>query len=191
MELEKYLEDHPKEFLIFDFDHTIATLILPWSKLTEQLKYFEKNVDKSFTSKVKMVNDISVVANMIVKRFGPPSWVIIAKLWIDFERKNLKGYTPNKEIIDFIRKNKDKYTFYLWTSNTLTTVDKILGEQNIRSAFSKLVTRDSVKYLKPDPVGFKDLYREDEDKSKYLMIGDSRLNDGVAADKCGIDFLQI
>lgn len=191
MSLEKFLEETPKKNIIFDFDSTIVELILPWSKLTRQIRKIGAGVDKGFTQKIHAINSLSKITNLLISRYGSGSWIITTKLWQDFEARYLRNYKVNEDLIDFIKNNDDKYNFYIWSSNTSPTVEKILGELGIKDSFKKIITKDRVKYVKPYPDGFYNIYDEKDHRKTYLMVGDHRINDGEAALKSGIDFFHV
>lgn len=60
---------------------------------------------------------------------------------------------------------------------------------NIFDKFNKIITANDVFFVKPNPEGFSLINGFEENKSKFLMIGDSNADLNVAK-AAGIDFLD-
>lgn len=67
---------------------------------------------------------------------------------------------------------------------------KTLFKYNLNDKFTKIITRDDVKYLKPNPEGFGKIHDPIMPLEKYLLIGDS-YSDEKAAEAAKIDFYKI
>jgi HAD superfamily hydrolase (TIGR01549 family) len=173
MNLENYLELHPKKILIFDFDGTIAYLDIPWYILSQKLKVIADQAGiKADDSQgnIKYINDLALAGDELFLQK-------LIKINEEFENEYLRGY---------------KTKFYLWTNNSLKTVQRVLGEIGVYLTFSKFITRDSVRLTKPYPEGFLKVLEQDNlDKSNYLMIGDNPDSDGVAANAAGIEYFRV
>lgn len=184
--LSDYLSNNKKKNLIFDFDETIVRLILPWEKSTDRIKDDLINLDsKPLKEYKKSKISFSVLQNTYVRGFGEKALKLFLRNNLLFESEDLIDYLENPNIIDFIKNEKD-YNFLIWSSNTKPVINKVLGELEISNKFSKIVSREDVKLLKPYSEGFDRLYSGDS-KSNYLFIGDS-WSDREAAEKVGIDF---
>jgi HAD superfamily hydrolase (TIGR01549 family) len=85
---------------------------------------------------------------------------------------------------------KDCAELYIWTSNDEKTVAPILNELNINKLFKKIITRNNVNYIKPNPEGFYLINKENNSKANYLLVGDSDADKGAAIES-GIDFFNI
>jgi len=192
MKLKKYLSKNHYKYLIFDFDYTLFKLNLPWDHWLN--KGVEKKLQKTDPKiiqdyKQKKLN-LSQLGNKYISKYGKKAKKIILQNSVQFETNNLKGYKKNQKLIDFIKKNKNNYKFFLWTGNTTPTVKPILKKHNLLKIFKKIVTRLDSDLTKPNPEGFELIYQKGANKKDYLMIGDS-LNDKGAAKKAGIDFFKI
>src|SRR5690606_14623846 len=135
-----------------------------------------------------------LMSNELIKKHGDKARNDIVDFWVNFEEEYLTGYDKNPELINFIKNNgkgKSRYTFSLWTSNCLPTVEKVLGELGILDYFETIATRDKVNLIKPEVDGFELINSaKNFEKSDYLMIGDSQ-HDKNAAKNTGIDFFGI
>lgn len=196
--LQNYLEDHPKKHLIFDFDETLFTLLLPWEKyiagLTEKLLQLDPSL-KEFTHH-KTLNDLE---NEAVRRHDEAAITLRREYSTEFEDSYLQGVEEHKALTNFIREHAHdlnemgtpKYNFYLWTTNMRTTVEPILIKKSMIQYFKQLVTKSEVKLTKPEAEGFYMLFDADTQKKEdFLMIGDS-VNDEGAARNVGIEFYSV
>lgn len=188
MNLEKYLEINPKKILIFDFDGTIATMDIPWYLLEQKLKVLADEFNIAGDHSKGAIGYINSLAEkgdeVFLKR--------LIRINEGFENEHLRGYEVNKYLVEFLNKYRDNYTFYLWTNNSLKTVQRILGEIGVYEIFSKFITRDSVRLTKPYPEGILEILEKGgEDKSEYIMIGDNPNSDGIASKAAGIEYFKV
>jgi HAD superfamily hydrolase (TIGR01549 family) len=177
-----------KKYLVFDFDGTIGDLIIDWSRSRESII--------ELTKKLTGENDLIIEGNpyvfesKIIKKIGKKAAEAYIDLSRSFEKKNYSGHQPNMRIVNFIIDNRDKYKFFLFTSNHSETINPVLEDLGIIDVFYKIITRDSVVHPKPDPDGFSQIIDSNVDKKEYLMIGDTS-NDELAAKNAGIDFIHV
>jgi len=188
MNLEEYLQKNPKKHLIFDFDATVATLILPWSVLGNKLNMAFENISPEVAARCNTWNWSGYSES--VKILGPSFKKMIDDLYLNFEAKYLEKIEPNDEIINFIIKNQTVYNFYIWSNNQRPTVLNALKELKIFNLFKKIVTATDVSIYKPEPEGFALIYDKKNKREDYLIIGDSE-GDRKAAENVGIDFLKV
>ncbi len=184
--LQEYLKNSKKTNLIFDFDETIIKLVLPWDKSTDRIKDKLLKLDpKSLEQYQQNEISFSVLQNAYVLKFGEKALKLFLKNNLLFEKEDLKEYLRNEEMINLIKNLKD-YEMLIWSSNMKSTIERILNELQILDKFSKIVSREDVKLLKPYVEGFERLY-DGKPRANYLFIGDSK-SDKEAASKAGIDF---
>lgn len=187
-DLIKYLQQHPKKLLIFDFDETLFTLDLPWhiyhQRMGEEMRAFDSGVKEQQT-----LNDFE---NLVVQTIGQQAVEKRRAVSLWFEKNYLKGYEEHRYLTNFIRKNYQHYEgMYLWSSNSRETIETILNDTDLTQLFSKIVTKDDVFQTKPNPEGFESfIYSKDKRRSDYLFVGNSA-NDRAAADSAGIDFFLV
>ncbi len=188
MKLESFLLKYHKKYLIFDFDRTLITLHLPWEILRSQLRQAVNELDNKI---VPRYQHSIPLRNAAIKQYGQRAKKIIFPLWESFETNYLQGATPNSDLINFIKDNAKKYTFYIWSSNFAKTVIPLLKKYKIVNLFKKVITHESVDLLKPSSDGFYHIFDpSQQQKSDFLLIGDNN-NDQLAAQNVGIDFFNI
>lgn len=190
-QLETYLAQNPKSHLIFDFDETIAELLLPWdvwyAKLEQIIMRYESDDLRSYTDGTSTLHE---AMNTFVSRFGAPAKQAIVDMSRDFEKNNLQGLRRNEALIAFIKKQSDTYRMSVWTSNTGDVVAQALRELAIQDAFDVVATMDAVTYIKPDIEGFSLIHDDITPMSQMLFIGDSASDEKTAA-TLGIDFFKV
>jgi len=186
-EFEEYIKKKGKKHVIFDFDATICTLLIDWSN-------WRKEVEKLVLD-CKVETDWEEVGsqeiqNLCIKKGGKEA----RDRLVDIGQRNEKEYYAGFELVPVAPPLIDiakKYAkLYMWTSNDRQTILPILPELKIDDIFEKIITRNDVNFIKPESDGFSLIYTEGISRSEYLMIGDSKADEGAAKD-AGIDFLNI
>jgi len=189
MDLKNYLKNHKKTHLIFDLDETILELILPWDRweegIKEELRKIDPQILKEYQSRTINLNEMQ---NTYISKY-PNAKDMLVKNAIKFELENLKDIRINQELVNFIKEAKS-YQIFLWTSNTSQTAKNILKKVKILEKFTKIISCEDVKLLKPETDGFDLIWDGKTPKQNYLFVGDS-LDDKIVAQKTGIDFYQI
>jgi HAD superfamily hydrolase (TIGR01549 family) len=174
--------------VIFDFDNTICDMVIDWNewdqKVGELMQYYEPNVP--LTGGYMRDNHI----NSFIKKHGSEfreKWKDLSKT---YEKEKSHGCKPLTRIVELIHKLNGNVNLLIWSSNSEETVKKYLKEIGIETYFSKLITRDSVDFIKPDPSGFNKNITSDTNLSEYMMIGNSN-NDRMAAKSAGIQYVDV
>ncbi len=189
--LEEYLVKNPKKKLIFDLDETILELLLPWDIWFDNLRtlILEKDPEmwRAYDGTDRSIHQLM---NNFAKKQGKEVKSKITAMSTKFEKHHLKGTRNNDELIGFIKKHKDDYKMYVWSSNTDEVVYKVLEEVGLLPHFDTIVTQTKVRYIKPDPDGFSLIHDGESDIKEYLFIGDSKSDEGVAA-ALGMDFFKV
>lgn len=185
--LTDYLQKHPKKNLIFDFDETLFTLELPWHLYLDGLV---ERIQTNLEPKLHEERGIVALEHQVVKKHGEQAKQLINQWAAIFEKEHLVGVTEHHSLTNFVREQHDQYQIFLWTSNMQSTVRPILKHEGLLDFFEKLVAKDDVRMIKPDPDGFSLIRSEDEPLENFLMIGDSD-NDEGAAKAAGIDFFRV
>jgi len=188
MALLDYLDKYPKNHIIFDFDNTIVSLQIDWSRWFEGIEPELINLDEEIL-KAKREGKISLsqLQNLYVEKFGDNIRDKIIAHNQEFE-KAANGYKVNQKLVDDIHALKG--CKYLWTSNTRLTVVPILNEIGLFEEFEKMITRSDVSFVKPEIEGFEFIYNPEIAKDEYLLVGDSG-SDEKAAKRAGIDFYKV
>ncbi len=181
--LEEFLKD--KSYIIFDFDRTIAKIEVDW----DEWKHGVYDLISSFEVNFEPLETVDKTINKYIKKYGKDLRDRFCEFSRDFELENSQGFIENRGLTDFI-KNNSTHTKYIFTSNSRDLVTKYLKEMGLYENFEKIVTRDDVFYIKPNPEGFDLIYDKRQGKEKYIMIGD-RDADRAASESYGIDFLLV
>ncbi len=175
--------------IIFDFDETLATLLIDWPKWHEQIiaiiKKHESNFDES-----TYLNMYSI--HQYILKYGQAFRDDFVSFETAFEQKYYHGYKLINKTFALLQKlSQEGKHIYLLTSNSREVVLPILRELKIEQLFNKIVTLGDVSNIKPTVEPFA-LISEglQVNKKEFLMIGDSQSDSGFAAN-VGIDYLDI
>jgi phosphoglycolate phosphatase-like HAD superfamily hydrolase len=191
MKLQEYLSHHPKKYLIFDLDGTLARLNVDWSTVVRDIFDFIATFDKDLIDNSPFTPEDGItISNIAAKKHGKDVAARIRDFVEKYEISHYISYTPNHELIDFIRTNIQTYTFYMWTGNGRKTIQDFLTKESLSHLFSKIITQNDVSQIKPEAEGFYHFYSGDSLLSEYLLIGDTFADEG-AAKNAGIDFYQV
>ncbi len=174
--------------VIFDFDETLAKLIVDWPFWHKEIIPIIKKYDASFDENTYL-NMYSI--HQLINKYGENFRSDYVNFEIATEKKYYRGYKLIEKSFDLLQElHEQNKKLYLLTSNCREVVLPILEELKIADYFSKIVTVDDVKNLKPTPEPFKLIASEPCDKSEFLMIGDSK-SDSEFAQNVGIDYLDV
>ena len=188
--LHQYLKLNPKKQLIFDFDETILTLQLPWDIFRIELRKIFSQFDYALV-KQYVKSTTSELQNKIIAKHGFRAKKAVWAYCQQFETQLLTGIIPNKPIINFIKTNNSYFTLYIWSSNMKTTIINALSKYHLLNYFRKIITKNDLNYVKPNPEGFYMIFDAKKNKKKdFLFIGDNE-NDRLAAQNASIDFFNI
>lgn len=185
-DLPAYVAMRHKTHIIFDFDATLLLLDLPWSEWGDTMRDDMQALDTELWNLWENERKLAGVQNAYVAAFGDKAWRRIVQYNAEFERR-LRSIQPNEELVAVVRELAKQHHLLIWSSNIRRTIQEALGEQGLWGLFEKVVTREDVYYIKPDPEGFAPLRDTRVPKSRYLMVGDSTSDRG-AAHAAGIDF---
>lgn len=189
MGLVDYLNNNPKNQLIFDFDNTLVSLQIAWDKWPEAIEAELELLDQAILAAYQEGQlNLSELQNSYVEKFGRRIRDKIIAHCGQFEGQYLRGYKVNEELISEI--DSVEGTKYIWTSNARSTVVAILNELGILGNFEKIIARDDVTFIKPKIDGFEFLYDPKTQKESYLLVGDSG-SDAKAASEAAISFYKI
>lgn len=183
---------HPKKYLIFDLDHTLVRLEIDWSTYRREIFDLVATFDKPLTELVLFTPFAGLeLSNRVIKKHGEFAKKKINAFVEKYETTHYAGYTPNTELLSFIRTHaKKNYRFFIWTSNARKTFDDLLIKEHVQDVFTRIVDRCAVSLLKPEIDGFKLIQIPHAPLNDYLMIGDNFTDEG-AAEKAGIDFFKV
>ncbi len=187
--LQAYINKHHKTHIIFDFDATLLLLKLPWEQWGDTMRAEMRSLDPELWQLWERDRDLPGVQNRYVAAFGDKAEQRIIEHNEAFENR-LSGVDLHDELNDIVRRLARQCRLFIWSSNVRSVIDKVLNEQELHTLFEKVITRNDVRMIKPDPEGFSLIRDPAVPNSKYLLVGDSS-NDSGAAKSIGIDFYHI
>lgn len=175
-----------KKHFVFDFDRTLAKMEIDWSGwhggIAEIYAKYDPNHDYSEGKNPHLYH------NQLVAMYGDALVVEERAFNSRYEMQYLTGFIPNAQAVQFILENLTP-TFYVYSSNSRPTVVKGLLELGILNRIHTIISKDDVRFVKPNPEGFFTLDNFLGNENDFLMIGDSGA-DRDAAKAAGIDFLE-
>ncbi len=183
-QLTTYLDT--KKYLVFDFDRTLAKMEIDWNGwVTGMIDIFDQyDVNHGYRPE----KNPHEYYNALVSRFGQPLADQAKAFNQAYEAEYLTGFTPNVELVEFV-KNLTDHTLFVYSSNSRPTVLRGLETLGIVELFTQIISKDDVTYVKPHPEGFYLIENFRRDKDQFLMIGDSSSDRG-AARAAEIDFVE-
>jgi HAD superfamily hydrolase (TIGR01549 family) len=189
--LPGYVAEHNITHVVFDMDATLLLVHFPWDEgwgdpIRDPLRALDPEPWELWATKRRTAD----MQNAYVEKFGDVALKIIMDYTVDFENRH-RGFTKNEALQNDVRALGANIKKYAWSSNTRAVVEYALRESNLDGEFETLVTRDDVRYLKPNTQGFEEhIYDPSVPRDKYLMVGDS-IFDREAAEAAGIGFYHI
>lgn len=188
MTLPIFLHFHPKDHLILDFGNTLFFHDFDWA----QLQTILENYVQSFTHNhsIFKTQSINQICNDLAHTYGPEVKEHLDQLWSEFELAHADNLKPNQALLNFITANQHSYRYSVWSSNSLPLIETTFQIYNLRSLFSRIISRNDVYHLKPNPEGFEKINQQNLNLKQYLFIGDSP-EDEAAAKNCSIDFIAV
>ncbi len=175
-----------KKYFIFDFDRTLAKMEIDWSDWHTGISEVYSKYDPNHG--YQEGKNPHTYHNELIDKYGELLLNDARDFNTEYESKYLTGFTPNTELIEFITNTPD-LIFHVYSSNAKDTVFRGLKELDILDKIKNVVTKNDVKFVKPNPEGFSLFEGFEENKPLFLMVGDSK-SDRNAAQAAGIDFLE-
>lgn len=173
-----------KTDIVFDFDMTVAKMEIDWSGwhagIMQVYAAFEK--DHGY---VRGASPFGFY-NEMARKYGDRLVEAVRAFNAEYERTNTKGFIPSKHLTILIPTLADKRQ-YIFSSNSRNTVEKGLSQLGLRQYFRQIISRDELRFLKPDAEGFFLIEGFGQRKDSFIMIGDSA-SDKEAARRAGIEF---
>jgi HAD superfamily hydrolase (TIGR01549 family) len=176
--------------VIFDFDETLATLIVDWkfwhTDIVPIIKKYEPDFDEALAASLDMSS-----VHQFIDKYGQSFRRDYVDFEISIEQKHYHGYKIIDQSLALLKKfHQQNKTIYLLTSNSREIVLPILQEMRIADYFARIITVNDVENVKPSPAPFKLIKDEKIALDQYLMVGDS-VNDSGFAKNVGIAYLDV
>lgn len=170
------------KYVVYDFDLTIAKVEIDWSDWHKGIEKIIQKFDPEFRTDTKLHQ----ILNDFIHKYGKPIRDEFFEFHKKYEIEKCKGATPNNDLINFI-KTHPNISHNIFTSQSRELLNKLLVEIGLEGYFDKIVARDDLYFIKPDPEGLNLIISPNSNKSDYIMVGDSSVDEG-AARNAGIDF---
>lgn len=175
-----------KTHFVLDFDRTLARMEIDWTDWHLGISEIYSKYDRQHG--YRQGKNPHKYHNILVEKYGEDLLNDVNEFNKNYENKYLTGFTPNIELVEFIKEN-NSLIFYVYSSNTMPTIVSGLDELKILSKIETIVSRDDVRFLKPNPEGFYLFDNFQTKRASFLMIGDSDA-DREAAKAAEVDFLE-
>lgn len=178
--------------LIFDFDETIAKLLIHWPAWHKGIVPVIQKYESTFSNADHLtMYDI----HRYINRYGTAFHNDFVAFEKQVELANYQGFELVPAGFKLLQQAKqEQKQLYLLTSNCREVVEPVLKELNIREYFHRIVTVDDVINLKPSPAPWQNIAATKAEqvvpKKNWLMVGDSASDSGFAA-AVGIDFVNV
>lgn len=170
-----------KKQIIYDFDCTIGRIVIDWAGWHDGAEKIIQEYDPTFIRQ----GGIYHLQNDMVRKYGKSMRDKMWKFTEDFEYENCTGLVLNSELVDYIKKNPQQ-KHHILTSNGLKNISKLLAEYDLVGLFDKIITRNNVYLLKPDPEGINQIIGQDN-ISDFILLGDGSSDEQTAL-AVGMDF---
>jgi beta-phosphoglucomutase-like phosphatase (HAD superfamily) len=184
--LADYAARTGKTHFIFDFDATILLLDLPWEDWHAGVYAELTALDPDLYEQWATVRALSGIQNAFVEKHGDAALALLCAHNKRFE-SGFTAFHKNDGLLAEIEAIGTSAQRSIWSSNTRDVVEHVLELAELDGLFDKIVSRDNVRMLKPNPEGFALLHDPAVPKSRYVLVGDSSSDRG-AAQAAGIDF---
>ena len=169
-----------KKLIIFDFFGVISSEIAPiWLK-----KYFEEEEAKKIKKEIVSQVDIGTISEEeLYNEIGSLAGVLpetVKSEWMDLVK-------INSELIDFIKKIKDKYKIVLLSNASETFLKRILNKYKLYDLFDNIIISSKEKLVKPSMEIYNLAINRMNVKPKEALIIDDNIVNIEGAKQAGIE----
>ncbi len=176
------------DFLIFDFDETIAKIEINWQPWCSRVLALFREYEPNF----ELQSDCEVEnwQNYFLTKYAHTDLRLKWQNFCDQFEFNATGLKPNEKVVELIKKSPQKK--YLWSNNGFDFLKLQLEKLDIGNKFEKIITRDQMELIKPNALAFEAIiWDKVSPLNNYVMIGNDWDNDFRAAKGAGIDYLDV
>ena len=128
----KNIEDSGYTDIIFDFDQTIAHLIIDWSYFHEYMKVL---AEKYRLEQERTLMNTHEFCELLIEKYGDTGKKEIDKIFEMVESEHLKDIVINHDLVKFIKENSHKYYFHILSNNVFATLNSALKKLKIEECF--------------------------------------------------------
>lgn len=188
-ELLQKIENGSHNEIIFDFDETIARLVIDWSHFHV---YMKELATQYRVEKEREEMNTDGFSRYMIEKFWEEWKAGIEGVFEKTESTHLSWLKINYALVDFIKNNREKYKFHILSNNMHSTLITALKELELEDYFINIFGRNSVPRPKPFPDGIEKIIElQWGDKSNFVMIWDNPNSDIAAANTAWIASILI
>ena len=162
---------------IFDFDGTIANLIVDWQEC--------KNLVNNFCSKNNIAIDLSLSQKIV--ELGQISEHYLDLIYKLETCNGTANYSLIKPTINYIKSLEQE--IYIISNNHSQTIVDILSQEDLMDRCKKIIGIDNVTFSKPNNEPFEQI-KPYINLGSSLYIGDKE-TDQQFAQECNLDFIYV
>lgn len=179
-----------KPNIIFDFDGTIADIIIDWDKWGDEIENILREYEPDYKINWNS-SEYHDIQNVFIEKYGDEVRNKLLKFCQDYEKEHTKEIIPIESVLNLIMTIKGS-KLYVWSSNTENLLRQSLLKLGILYKFSRIVSRDDVYFIKPRTDGFELIKNNAADISisDYMFIGNSEA-DELAAQKLDMEYVDV
>lgn len=175
--------------IIFDFDETIARLVIDWNYFHV---YMKQLAEEYWVEKQREEMNTDGFSKFFIEKYWSEWKSKIEEVFEKTESTHLSGLQVNDLLVKFIRNNENKYTFHILSNNMHSTLVTALWDLELSGCFTQIYGRNSVPRPKPFPDGIEQVMgKQGWRKCDFLMIWDNPNSDIAAANNAGVESILI
>jgi len=168
-----------KPFLIWDFDGTIADLVVDWDAVARDLAALAPDACRG-------LDLAGAMYRLIELGLREPAFAVLDR------HESAAAYHLLPRSVAWLGSMRGERRLAVFTDNLRSTVAAILRECNLDDLFSAVIGKEDVSRFKPDPEGLRLALGAlgDPDPLRCLYIGNTWRDEQAARDT-GMEFLHI
>ena len=191
-----------KKWIIFDLDGTIVKLPVDWSACRKEVRQriIKKYPNLRLVFEEKELELKRQGRKLTVETMGLVAYNVLGNdIYIDFQDiqeryetlYNAEDLKPCKEIVEFIKKNRDKFKFAVCSNNSFSGVNFALKKIEILETIHIVESRKIGRPPKPSPDIMRDILNSVDTTIKgCLMVGDNDATDRALAQSVDMEYMD-
>lgn len=188
-QLIKTIEENTYTNIIFDFDETIARLIIDWAHFHT---YMKQLAEEYWVEKQREEMNTDGFTRFFIEKYWDDWKSKIEGVFEKTESEHYAWLEVNQLLVKFIKDNSHKYTYHILSNNMYSTLTRALKELDLQDYFVNIYWRDSVPKPKPYPDGLDEIIKKQSwSKEDFVMVWDNPNSDIAAANTTWIDSILI
>lgn len=174
---------HLKHY-IFDFDGTLVTSQLAWSKIKGKL------IELGKTQNLHLKN--VTISEMLYALDCVKLKKIALSQLRDFELSNIDKFILPESSITFLEQlHNEKYEIAIYSNNFNETIQRVLRKNQLIEQIDIIIGRDNVEMYKPMPEGILKILNHWKCEAKDVLFIGNKSSDQTAAEIMDIQYVSI